>query len=294
MPQLTSPPQTERPVTPTVPAPEGAFPPWLATAGGFTVLVAARLWIPARVTGVLGLVVLALSAAVLHRAATAAGAGGGHGLAGLVTATLGLLLVGLLSLPGGLADEGGGLAFDPTPPAGATPAPPETTPPPETTAPPSDRQPVRLRPAEVGASATAGPSVDGAGQTVTFEAANVVDGRPDTAGRVDGDGAGQTLTFRFDQTVHLHAIGLLPGYAKIDPVSGTNRFSQNRRVTTATYHLDGSPPVAVRFTDAPDLQWIEVDAETTAVVVEITGTTEAAERDYTAVSEVQFTGWPAG
>ena len=35
MPQLTSPPRTERPVTPTVPpAPEGAFPPWLATAGG--------------------------------------------------------------------------------------------------------------------------------------------------------------------------------------------------------------------------------------------------------------------
>ena len=90
------------------------------------------------------------------------------------------------------------------------------------------------------------------------------------------------------------AIGLLPGYAKVDPVSGTDRFPQNRRVTTATYHLDGSPPVAVRFTDAPDLQWIEVDTETTAVVVEITGTTDAAERDDTAVSEVQFTGWPAG
>jgi hypothetical protein len=296
MPQLTSPPQTERPVTPTnPPAPEGAFPPWLATAGGFTVLVAASLWIPALVTVVLGLVVLAVSAAVLYRAASAAGAGGGHGLAGLVTATLGLLLVGLLSLPGGLADEGGGLAFDPTPPAGATPAPPENPPPPsETTAPPSGGQPVRLRPAEVGASATARPSVDGAGQTVTFEAANLVDGRPDTAWRVDGDGVGQTLTFRFDRTVHLHAIGLLPGYAKVDPVSGTDRFPQNRRVTTATYHLDGSPPVAVRFTDAPDLQWIEVDAETTAVVVEITGTTDSAERDYTAVSEVQFTGWPAG
>ena len=275
MPQLTSPPRTEQPITPTVPpAPDGAFPPWLATAGGFTVLVAASLWIPALVTVVLGLIVLGLSA-------------------GLVTAALGLLLVGLLSLPG-VADDGG-LAFDLTPPAGAAPGPPETAPPAsETTAPPSDPQPVRLRPAEVEASATARPSVDGAGQPVTFEAANTVDGRPDTAWRVDGDGVGQTLTFRFDRTVHVQAIGLLPGYAKVDPVSGTDRFPQNRRVTTATYHLDGSPPVAVRFSDAPDLQWLQVDAETTAVVVEITGSTEAAERDYTAISEVQFTGWPTG
>jgi hypothetical protein len=295
MPQLTSPPRTERPITPTAPrAPDGAFPPWLATAGGFTVLVVASLWIPALVTVVLGLVVLGLSAAVLYRAATAAGAGGGHGLAGLVTASLGLLLVGLLSLPGGLADDGG-LSVDPTPPAGAAPAPPETAPPPsETTAPPSDPKPVRLRPAEAEASATARPSVDGAGQPVTFEADNTVDGRPDTAWRVGGDGVGQTLTFRFGRAVHVHAIGLLPGYAKVDPVSGTDRFPQNRRVTTATYHLDGSPPVAVRFSDAPDLQWLQVDAETTVVVVEITGSTEAAERDYTAISEVQFTGWPTG
>ena len=294
MPQLTSPPRTERATTPDVaPPPEGAFPPSLATVGGFTVLAAASLWIPAPVTVVLGLVVLALSAAVLSRAATAGGAGGGHGLAGLATAALGLLLVGLLHLPGGPAGDGDRLAFHLTPPAGATPAPPETTPPP-TTAPPSDREPVRLRPAEVEASATARPSVDGAGQPVTFEAANLVDGRPDTAWRAAGDGVGQTLTFRFDRAVHVNAIGLLPGYAKVDPVSGTDRFPQNRRVTTASYHLDGSPPVAVRFSDTPDLQWLEVGAETTAVVVEITGTTEAAERDYTAVSEVQITGWPAG
>ena len=297
MPQLTSPPRTERPATPTVPpAPDGAFPAWLASAGGFIVLVAASLWIPALVTVLLGLVVLGLSAAVLHRAATATGAGGGHGLAGLVAAALGLLLVGLLSLPGGLADEGGDLALDLTPAAGATPAPPPDTaaPPSPTTTPPSDPEPVRLRPAQVEASATAEPSVDGAGQPVGFETANLVDGRPDTAWRVDGDGIGHTLSFRFDRTVHLQAIGLLPGYAKVDPASGTDRFSQNRRVTTATYHFDSSPPVAVRFSDAPDLQWLKVDATTSAVVVEITGSTEAAERDYTAVAEVQFTGWPAG
>lgn len=295
MPQLTSPPRTEPPTTPSAaPAPPGPLPPWLATVGGFTVLAAASLSIPVVVTVVLGLAVLAVSAAVLHRAATVTRAGGGHGLAGLVTAALGLLLVGLLALPGGLAEEGGDLGFDFTPPAGATPAPAPDPAPPETAPPSSTPEPVELRPVTVEASATARPSVDGAGQPVSFEAANLVDGRPDTAWRVDGDGIGHTLTFRFDRTVHVQAIGLLPGYAKVDPVSGTDRFPQNRRVTEATYHLDSPPPVRVKFTDVPDLQWVELDADTTAVVVEVTGSTEAAERDYTAIAEVQFTGWPTG
>jgi len=294
MPQLTSPPRTERPTTPSAPPPPpGPFPPWLASVGGFTVLVAASLWIPVLVTVVLGLAVLALSAVVLHRAAATTGAGGGHGLAGLVTAALGLLLAGTLSLGGGLAGDGD-LDVDWTPPAGAAPAPAPDPAPPSPTTPTTTPEPVQLRPAAVEATGVAGPSVDGAGDAVTFEPSNVVDGRPDTAWRVDGDGVGHTLTFRFDRTVHILAIGLLPGYAKVDPVSGTDRFPQNRRVTTATYHFDSSPPAGVRFTDAPELQWLEVGADTTEVVVEITGSTEAAERDYTAIAEVQFTGWPTG
>lgn len=80
------------------------IPAWLATAGGMTVLVAATLWIPTVVTVATGLAVLALSALVLYQAATRTGTGGGHGLAGLVTAALGLLLVGLLGMPGVASD----------------------------------------------------------------------------------------------------------------------------------------------------------------------------------------------
>jgi hypothetical protein len=273
------------------------IPAWLATAGGTTVLAAATLWIPTVVTVAMGLAVLGLSVLVLYQAANRTGTGGGHGLAGLVTAALGLLLVGLLGMPG-VAGDASALDLRWAPPAGAEPAPPATPGPAPPTEPPPDPdqqpQPGLLDPAGVEASAWAEPSRDGAGSTVTFEAGNVVDGLADTAWRVEGDGVGHTLTVRFDRPVHLTAIGLLPGYAKVDQVSGVNRFRQNRRVTAATYNFDGGAQVAVTFSDTAELQLVEVDADTTTVVIEITGSTRATERPYTAISEVQFAGWPIG
>ncbi|HEX5877948.1 MAG TPA: hypothetical protein VF468_06445 [Actinomycetota bacterium] len=272
------------------------IPAWLATAGGMTVLVAATLWIPTVVTVATGLAVLALSALVLYQAATRTGTGGGHGLAGLVTAALGLLLVGLLGMPG-VASDTSALDLRWAPPAGAEPAPPTPEPAPPTEPQPDpgqQPQPGPLHPAEVEASAWAGPSKDGAGSTVTFEAENLVDGLADTAWRVEGDGVGHTLTFRFDRPVHLTAIGLLPGYAKVDQVSGVNRFRQNRRVTAATYTFDGGGQGAVTFSDTAELQLHQVNADTTTVVVQITGSTRATDRPYTAISEVRFAGWPIG
>jgi hypothetical protein len=276
------------------PAPEGAFPPWLATAGGFTVLVAASLWIPALVTVLLGLVVLALSATVLHRAATAAGAGGGHGLAGLVTATLGLLLVGLLSLPGGLADEGGGLSFDPTPPAGATRLRrrPRRRP----------RRPPRRRPTASRSGCV--PPRWGVGHGRAQRRRRRPDGhlrsrqrrrRPARHGL-----AGRRRRRRPDPHLPLRPDRAPPHHRPAARLRQGRPDQRHRPVPTEPARHHRHPPprrLATgrrRFTDAPDLQWIEVDAETTALVAEITGTTGAAERDYTAVSEVQFTGWPAG
>ncbi|HZD00501.1 MAG TPA: hypothetical protein VFA46_10030 [Actinomycetes bacterium] len=290
MSRLTSPPeQPERTTTRyEQPVTAGAIPAWLATAGGMTVLVAASLWTPTVVTIVMGLIVVALSLIVLRRAATRAEAGGGHGLAGLVTGGLGLLLAALLAIPG-VAAGAAGLDLRWNAPAGAEPAPPDAEPQPE-----PRPQPTQLDPVGVEASATAGPSRDGSGSPVTFEAENVIDGKAATAWRVKGDGVGHMLTFGFDRKVHLSAIGLVPGYAKVDAVSGVNRFWQNRRVSTATYAFDGGDTVDVRFSDAADLQWLDVDADTTSVVVRITGSTEATERDYTAISEVRFVGWPTG
>lgn len=37
-----------------------------------------------------------------------------------------------------------------------------------------------------------------------------------------------------------------------------------------------------------------MNADTTTVVVQITGSTRATERPYTAISEVRFAGWPIG
>jgi hypothetical protein len=302
MSRLTSPAaEAERTTIPYgQPVMASSMPAWLVTVGGITVLVAATLWISTVVTIVMGLVVVTLSLMLLRRAATRAGVGGGHGLAGLVTGGLGLLLAVLLGIPGVVAGDAGGLDLRWVPPAGAEQVPPDAPKPqpqpqPEPQPQPQpEPQPMRLDPVDVEASASAGPSKDAAGSPVTFEAENVIDGKADTAWRVEGDGVGHSLTFRFDRKVHLSAIGLVPGYAKVDPVSGVERFWQNRRVSTATYTFDSGATVAVKFSDTADLQWLDVDADTTSVVIQITGSTEATERDYTAISEVQFAGWPTG
>jgi hypothetical protein len=183
-------------------------------------------------------------------------AGAGHWRAGLITGGLGLLLVMLLPLPGAAA------------------------------------QPQPLTPVDVTASATAGPSRDDAGTPVTYEASHVTDGKAKTAWRVPGNGVGRTLTFRFRGKVHLSRIGLILGYAKLDPLTGVSRFWENRRVLSVTYALDGRAPVGVRFRDSAEMQWFGVNADATTVVIRLTSSTKKSKRDFTAISEVRFAGWP--
>jgi hypothetical protein len=245
----------EQPVT------AGVIPVWLATIGGMTVLVVVTAPAPILVTIVIGLVVVALLLMALYRATTR-DAGAAHGLASLVVSGLGLLVAVLLAIPGGIAE--------------------------------AQPQPTRLHSDHVEASATAGPSVEGDLRSpVTYEAEHVIDGKANTAWRVGGDGIGQTLTFRFNRKVHLSKIGLIPGYAKTDPFNGANRFWENRRVSTGTYTFDNGASVDVRFRDTPDMQRFDVNADTTSVELKITGSTpEKTKRDFTAISEVEFDGWP--
>src|SRR6266536_267104 len=166
------------------------------------------------------------------------------------------------------------------------------TPATRTSAIPTER-PAVLRPDRLRASATAEPALDASGERVSYGAANLVDDDPTTAWRVSGDGVGTTIRAEWDEPVALTSIGVVPGYAKVDAADHTDRFHQERRVVAVRCSFDHDPAVTVTFADLAELQTFTVDVRTRRVTIEITRTTAAPERDFTAISELAFVGNPA-
>jgi hypothetical protein len=146
--------------------------------------------------------------------------------------------------------------------------------------------------AQASASATAPDNVDGAGNQTTYEAGNLLDDDPSTAWRVEGNGRGVTITFTLPGPFHLTEVGLIPGYAKIDPANGTDRFTQERRISRVRWRFDDQTSVTQDLDDAPEMQRTTVDVDTTSVVLEIvrTGAPGDPDFDYTAISDVSLTG----
>jgi hypothetical protein len=170
---------------------------------------------------------------------------------------------------------------------------PPTTSPPETTA----GYPVELAgQAQALASATAPDSVDDAGAPTSYGAENMLDEDPATAWRVEGDGSGATITVTLPGPSRLTQVGLVPGYAKTDPVSGVDRFTQERRITRVSWRFDDGTEVVQRLDDQPTLQTSTVDVTASSVVVEILATTEAGDPDYdyTAISDLSVQGTVTG
>jgi serine/threonine-protein kinase len=154
---------------------------------------------------------------------------------------------------------------------------------------------VHLLPASATATSTSPSGIDACQppHTITFEANRALDGRPTTAWRTSGDGLGQGLTLTFDGRVHIQRLGLIPGYAKVDPCDGTDRFTQNRIIQEVTYTFDDGTSVAQDFRPRPDFQYIEVDEVTSRIVITVQETSAPGKpdgRDYTAISEVEVYG----
>jgi hypothetical protein len=216
----------------------------------------------------------------------------------LVLATIGA--VAALVANGGDDDTGGRIATTSLPgptttatgPAttgGTTPTTAATTttrPSTTTTAP----RPVPLDVVAAGAPAEAAGGNDACGNPTSFTAANMVDGVHETAWRMDGDGTGTTLTFDLGGARRVLEVGLVPGYAKVDPCDGVDRFAQNRRPTSVTWVFDDGTTVSQQLADAPDMQRVNVDVESTTVQLRIEGVTGDPERDFTAISEVALAG----
>lgn len=119
-----------------------------------------------------------------------------------------------------------------------------------------------------------------------YDAANLIDGFDDTAWRVTGDGTGVTITISLSTLSRITSVGLLPGYAKVDPFDGTDRWPQNRRPTAVEWVFDDGTTVRQDLIDAPTMQEVVVSARSSTIVVRILGVTAPTTRDFTAISEL--------
>jgi hypothetical protein len=150
-----------------------------------------------------------------------------------------------------------------------------------------------LQPVSVTASCQAPPGVDSVGNTITYEPELVLDATPETAWRCPGSAVRQTLTFDFGHEVTVTSVGLVPGYAKVDPADGTDRFAENRTVTSVVWRFSGGRSVRQDIrTPEPTMLSVDVPGVTARyVVLEIAGTgNDGAIRDFTAISDVHFEG----
>jgi outer membrane protein assembly factor BamB len=165
---------------------------------------------------------------------------------------------------------------------------------PTSTRPDSGQTPVPQTPSSVTASSFAPSALDSIGNTITYEPANVADGRRETAWRVEGDGVGQFVQLDFARPVRVAEIRLLPGYAKIDPYDGTDRFAQNRRVRRARFEFSDGSSVEASFDDVADLQSIPIGPLVTSfvrvVILETIAPASDDPLDFTPISEVVVLG----
>ncbi len=150
-------------------------------------------------------------------------------------------------------------------------------------------------PIHVSASGAAPDGVDSAGNITTFGPENVADGNWETAWRVPGNGDGQFLGLSFAGPVRIRQVQIIPGYAKIDPITTTDRFFQNRRVRRARLVFSDGSSVDATFSDAPTLQAVNLPQPVISsyLQVEVLETTDPGAvdgRDFTPISEIVVIG----
>ena len=176
----------------------------------------------------------------------------------------------------------------------------ETTSDPNATVPGSDATtlpPAPLAIALAEATCTAPDSTDSRGNRVSFVATNTIDGDASTAWRCAGNGSGQSLTFTLAAPATVTQLGAIPGFAAVDPFNGDDRFVENRRVVSARWSCLAPGGVQTAsatqtFADDRQMQVTAVNGFTgcAAIRFEVTGSTPAGRRDFTAVSDVLIGG----
>ncbi len=125
----------------------------------------------------------------------------------------------------------------------------------------------------------------------SYEPANVIDGRDDTAWCVADDGTGESLTIELAGVPVVTSVGILPGYAKTE---GGDRWTENRRPTFVTWSFSSEAQYdQTPDTDDRSLQLWRLPSPKDGAKVHLTigGTTGVADGD-TCISEIALLGHP--
>jgi hypothetical protein len=148
-------------------------------------------------------------------------------------------------------------------------------------------------PSLVEASCTARGSTDSRGNPVDFKPENTIDGDPASAWRCEGNGVGVTITYSLAAATRIVQVGAIPGYDRVDPFNGDDRFFENRRLIAANWIcLDPAGAAlatfAQTFADDRAMQTQNVTGfdACQAVRLEITDSTASTRRDFVAISEL--------
>lgn len=124
-----------------------------------------------------------------------------------------------------------------------------------------------------------------------YQAENVGDGRPDTAWCTKGDGTGESVKLSYSAPVEVRRIGITPGYDKVDPTSGKDRYTSNRRVTRVRYTFsDGTTIEQGLDISNRSLQFVTLDASVTSTSVRISVLSVTPDGEDTCISEAQLWG----
>ena len=145
------------------------------------------------------------------------------------------------------------------------------------------------------ASGHANPSQDSEGNPISYEPDKAIDGNISTAWRISGDGIAEWIYLDYGHNVELYEIGIIPGYAKIDPHDGTDRFSQNYVIKKIRLEFSTGASKIFTFSYNREMQYIDVEGiETTFIRIVILETySPRAENywSYTPISEIVTVGW---
>ncbi len=149
-----------------------------------------------------------------------------------------------------------------------------------------------LIPTQATVACQAPSATDDAGTLVSYAPAQMFDGDPSTAWRCDGRAVGQQITFTLPAGSKIAALGLVNGYTKVDPTSGSQRYAEYRRITDVTWSFPGGAAYKQRLSDGVEtVQSMPIPARAAdQVTLTIDGTTEpgsaARTRDAVLISEI--------
>jgi hypothetical protein len=151
-----------------------------------------------------------------------------------------------------------------------------------------------LTPTQVTVGCQAPQSTDGAGDPVVYIPEQMSDGSVSTAWRCNGNGVGQIVTFGFPAGTTIAEVGLVNGYAKVDPATGVQRYSEYRRITQVTWTFANGTSFQQSLSDRVEtvqkLTILPQSGESVTLTIEAStepGST-ASGRDSVLISEVVF------